>query len=100
MAALTSAFSKSTTAPKTPQHGPPPRMLARGSQRAAAIAALSNVLTAEKKGPPSDHHSPPHRHKKFSSLESASAPVSSSTSPVNFDQGNQSLIIFIYTLLY
>ncbi|CAI9301353.1 unnamed protein product [Lactuca saligna] len=86
MAALTSAFSKSTTAPKTPQHGPPPRMLARGSQRAAAIAALSNVLTAEKKGPPSDHHSPPHRHKKFSSLESASAPVSSSTSPVNFDQ--------------
>ncbi|CAI9271023.1 unnamed protein product [Lactuca saligna] len=28
MAALTSAFSKSTTAPKTPQHGPPPRMLA------------------------------------------------------------------------
>ncbi|KAL7584243.1 hypothetical protein Lser_V15G45496 [Lactuca serriola] len=28
MAALTSAFSKSTTAPRTPQHGPPPRMLA------------------------------------------------------------------------
>ncbi|CAI9270528.1 unnamed protein product [Lactuca saligna] len=31
MAALTSAFSKSTNAPKPPQHGPPPRMLARGS---------------------------------------------------------------------
>ncbi len=41
MAALTSAFNPSAK-PKSP-----PQRAGQGSQRAAAVAALSNVLTAE-----------------------------------------------------
>jgi gelsolin len=46
LAALNSAFSSSSvTKPVTPRKSP----RGQGSQRAAAVAALSNVLTAEKK---------------------------------------------------
>ena len=46
LAALNSAFSSSTgTKVVTPRKSP----RGQGSQRAAAVAALSNVLTAEKK---------------------------------------------------
>lgn len=45
LAALSSAFSSSSgTKPSIPK----PSSMSQGSQRAAAVAALSNVLTAEK----------------------------------------------------
>ena len=46
LAALNSAFSSSSTTKKVT---PRPSVKGQGSQRAAAVAALSSVLTAEKK---------------------------------------------------
>ncbi|XP_072995561.1 villin-2-like [Typha latifolia] len=48
MAALTSAFNPSS---KNKAVSPEPHRSGQGSQRAAAFAALSSVLTAEQKGP-------------------------------------------------
>ncbi|VFQ86166.1 unnamed protein product [Cuscuta campestris] len=48
LAALNSAFSSSSSSPSKPS-SPRPIGVAQGSQRAAAIAALSTVLTAENK---------------------------------------------------
>ncbi|XP_076955070.1 villin-2-like [Bidens hawaiensis] len=48
LAALNSAFKSS---PPTAKSSASPKAPGRGSQRAAAVAALSSVLTAEKKGP-------------------------------------------------
>jgi hypothetical protein len=47
LAALSNAF-KPSSKPKTPT--PPPSRSGQGSQRAAAVAALSSVLTAEQSG--------------------------------------------------
>lgn len=47
LAALSNAFNPSLK-PKTPT--PPPSRSGQGSQRAAAVAALSSVLTAEQSG--------------------------------------------------
>lgn len=47
LAALNSAFKSS---PPTTKSSASPKVPSRGSQRAAAVAALSSVLTAEKKG--------------------------------------------------
>ena len=47
LAALSNAFNPSSK-PKTPT--PPPSRSGQGSQRAAAVAALSSVLTAEQSG--------------------------------------------------
>ncbi|KAI3806555.1 hypothetical protein L1987_22463 [Smallanthus sonchifolius] len=74
MAALTSAF-KSSTVTKTAT-ATAPRILNRASQRAAAVAALSNVLTAERKAPPPD--SPPRRQHKRSPSSEANSPNANS----------------------
>lgn len=79
MAALTSAF-KTSTIIKT---AVTPRVPNRGSQRAAAIAALSTVLTAEKKGPTS----PRRQHK--SNPSSASGSPDASGGSITLDQGMQ-----------
>ncbi|KAJ0699842.1 putative villin headpiece, villin/Gelsolin, ADF-H/Gelsolin-like domain superfamily [Helianthus annuus] len=74
MAALTSAFKSSTvTKPATTTA---PRVFNRASQRAAAIAALSNVLTAERKGPLPD--SPPGRQQKKNTSSEPSSPNTNS----------------------
>ncbi|KAK9065757.1 hypothetical protein SSX86_015158 [Deinandra increscens subsp. villosa] len=85
MAALTSAFQSSTVT-KT---AAAPRTFNRASQRAAAVAALSNVLTAEKKAPSPD--SPPNRHdRKIAS--------SQSTSPTNSEIADQGIGIEIWRI--
>ncbi|GKC62162.1 villin-2 isoform X1 [Tanacetum coccineum] len=68
MAALTSAFNSSSQT-KTPIA---PRIFTRGSQRAAAVAALSAVLTAEKKAPASEPGSPRKHYKSNTSSEPVS----------------------------
>nr|XP_043638185.1 villin-2-like [Erigeron canadensis] len=81
MAALTSAF-KSSNVTKTPVA---PRMPSHGSQRAAAVAALSTVLTAEKKGPPD---SPPRRHhRRNTSTESISPGIGGGPGSPRFSTG-------------
>ncbi|XP_071737562.1 villin-2-like isoform X2 [Rutidosis leptorrhynchoides] len=70
MAALTSAFKSSKVIKTTTAT---PRMPNRGSQRAAAIAALSGVLTAEKKGPQPD--SPPRRQPRRNTSSEPSSPA-------------------------
>lgn len=52
LAALNSAFKSSPTSAKSSSSSP--KVPSRGSQRAAAVAALSSVLTAEKKGTGTD----------------------------------------------
>ncbi|XP_075512796.1 villin-3-like [Primulina tabacum] len=59
LAALNSAF-KSTSSPKA-SSASRPGSTAQGSQRAAAVAALSSVLTAEKKKSPDNSPSRPSR---------------------------------------
>ncbi|GJZ14254.1 ADF-H/gelsolin-like domain protein, partial [Tanacetum coccineum] len=68
MAALTSAFNSSSQT-KTPIA---PRIFTRGSQRAAAVAALSAVLTAEKKASASEPGSPRKHYKSNTSSEPVS----------------------------
>ncbi|XP_029126782.1 villin-3 isoform X2 [Cajanus cajan] len=76
LAALNSAFNSSSG---TKVYAPRATGRSSGSQRAAAVAALSSVLTAEKKKP---------------SPETESSPVGSSSSPVvessNFDTKSES----------
>ncbi|PWA99200.1 villin headpiece, Villin/Gelsolin, ADF-H/Gelsolin-like domain protein [Artemisia annua] len=78
MAALTSAFNSSpvTKAPIAP------RIFARGSQRAAAVAALSAVLTAEKKAPPTSEPGSPRRHSRTNTSSEPVSPVASAASRI------------------
>ncbi|KAI3678039.1 hypothetical protein L6452_37318 [Arctium lappa] len=99
MAALTNAF-RSSSVTKTPTS---PRMPTRGSQRAAAIAALSTVLTAEKdqpdsptrrqhrRNPSSEPGSPAGPHKRYPISEPGSPAASlKSEEAANFFRNNES----------